>query len=45
VAHVVCVGGNGNLYSVLVGKSEGERTLGTTRHILHNDVKMGLQVL
>jgi hypothetical protein len=35
VAHVACMGGKGNLYRVLVGMSEGERTLGTTTHIWH----------
>jgi len=41
VAHVACMGGRGNLYRVLVGKSEGGRTLATTRLIWH-DIKMAL---
>jgi len=41
VAHVACLGGRGNLYRVLVGKSEGERTLATTRLICHN-IKIAL---
>ena len=42
---MACMGGRGNLYRVLVGKYEGERTLGPTRPIWHNDIKMGLQLL
>ena len=45
VAHVASMGGRGNLYWVLVGNYEGERTLASTRPIQHDDIKMGLQVL
>jgi len=45
VAHVACMGRRGNLYRVLVGKSEGERTLGPTGPTWHDGNKMGLQML
>jgi hypothetical protein len=45
MAHMACMGGRGNLYRLLVGKTEGERTLGPTRPMWHDDIKMGLQVL
>jgi hypothetical protein len=33
MAHVACMGGRGNLYRVLVGKSEGGRTLVATGYM------------
>jgi len=32
MGHIECMGETGNAYSILVGKSEGKRPLGRTRH-------------
>jgi len=45
VAHMACMGRRENLCRVLVGKCEGERTLGLTESIWHDDIKKGLQVI
>lgn len=41
LSHMACMGRRGNLYRVLVGKCEGERTLGPIGSIWHDDIKMG----
>ena len=41
--HVAHMGKGRGLYRVLVGKPEGERPLGKTRHRRENNIKMDLQ--
>jgi hypothetical protein len=39
--HVACTGEKRNAYRVLVGKSEGKRPLGRSRHRWKDKIKMG----
>jgi len=41
--HVACVGERIGAYKVLVGKIEGKRQLGRSRHVWENNIKMDLQ--
>jgi hypothetical protein len=45
VGHVTHVGEMRGAYRVLVGKPEGKRPLGRTRHRQESNFKIGLQVL
>jgi hypothetical protein len=39
--HVACMGEEGNVYRVLVGKPEGKRPLGRSRRRWKDGIKMG----
>jgi len=41
--HVACVGEGRGLYTVLVGKLEGKRSLGRPKHKWEDNIKMDLQ--
>ena len=41
--HVACMGDKRGVYRVLVGKPEGQRPLGRSRHRLEDNIKMDLQ--
>jgi hypothetical protein len=41
--HVACMGGEGNVYMVLMGKSEGKRPLGRPRCRLEDGIRMDLR--
>jgi hypothetical protein len=41
--HVARMGERGGVYSILVGKPEGKRPLGTPRCRLEDNIKMDLQ--
>jgi hypothetical protein len=43
--HVACMGKRRGVYRVLVGKSEGKRTLGRPRHRWEDNIKINLQEL
>jgi len=45
VGHVARIGERRSLYSVLVGKPEGNRTLGRPRHRWEDNIKLNLQDL
>jgi len=40
---VECIGERRDVYRVLVGKPEGKRALGRSRHRLENNIKMDLK--
>jgi hypothetical protein len=41
--HVARIGANRNTYRIFVGKPEGKRLLGRTRHRLVDNIKMDLR--
>jgi hypothetical protein len=41
--HVACMGGERNVYKVLVGKPEGKRPLGRQRHRWEDGIRMDLR--
>jgi len=43
VGHVACMGEERGMYRVLVGKPEGRRPLGRTRHRREDNIKLDLQ--
>jgi hypothetical protein len=43
VGQVACMGERKGAYRVLVGKSEGKRSLGRPRHTWEDNIKMDLQ--
>ena len=43
VGHVECMGERRGVYRVLVGKPEGKRQLGRSRHRWEDNIKMDLQ--